>query len=84
MSWLGRYAGALAAALLAMAGWSAWMQGKGVQKERARVIAQGEKVHARAKAARTAVEKKAPDELRDDLLRYCVDCGVQPGGNGNR
>jgi hypothetical protein len=74
----------IAAALLAMAGWSAWMQSKGVQRERARVVAQGEKTHARAKAARKAVEKKAPDELRADLLRYCVDCGVRSDGDGNR
>jgi uncharacterized protein YdgA (DUF945 family) len=65
----------IAAALAAMAGWSAWQQSKGVEKERARVVAIGEKTHARAKAARKKVEAKKPEELREDLKRYCVDCG---------
>jgi len=64
----------LAAALAAMAGLSAWMQSKGVEKERARVIATGEKTHARAKAARKKVEAKKPPELQADLRRFCVDC----------
>jgi len=63
-----------AAALAAMAGWSALMKNQGVQSERARVIAIGEKTHARAKAARKKVEAKKPDEIRADLKRYCVDC----------
>ena len=74
MTWLGRYAVAGAAALAVMAGWSAWMQSKGVEKERARVIATGEKTHARAKAARKKVEAKKPPELQADLRRFCVDC----------
>ena len=69
-----KYLAAAAAALAVMAGWSAWMQSKGVEKERARVIAIGEKTHARAKAARKKVEAKKPDEIRADLKRYCVDC----------
>jgi hypothetical protein len=63
-----------AAALAAMAGFSAWQQGVGVKKERERVVAIGEKTHARAKAARKKVEAKKPEELRVDLRRYCIDC----------
>jgi hypothetical protein len=74
MSIVARYAGMIAAALLAMAGWSAWMQSKGVQRERARVEKAGEKAHARATAARKSVEKKAPSELQAHLRRYCIDC----------
>ncbi len=69
-----KYLAAAAAALAVMAGWSAWMQSKGVEKERARVIATGEKTHARAKAARKKVEAKKPPELQVDLRRFCVDC----------
>ena len=69
-----KYIAAFAAALAAMAGFSAWMQNVGVKSERARVIATGEKTHARAKAARKKVEAKKPDEIRADLKRYCVDC----------
>ncbi len=74
MSWLGRYAGALAAALLAMAGWSAWMQGKGVQKERVRVEAIGKKLDAKAGEARKKVAAKPPSEIQADLAQYCRDC----------
>lgn len=63
-----------AAALAAMAGWSAWMQDRGARKEQVRVEKIGEKVHARAKAARKKVEAKKPDEVRADLKRFCVDC----------
>ncbi len=69
-----KYLAAAAAALAVMAGWSAWMQSKGVERERARVIATGEKTHARAKAARKKVEAKKPPEIQVDLRRFCVDC----------
>ena len=65
---------AAALALAAMAGWSAYQQNKGVQKERASVQAQGEKTHGKAKAARAKVENKQAPEIRADLKRYCVDC----------
>lgn len=71
---ISRYALAFAAALAAMAGWSALMQSKGVEKERARVIATGEKTHARAKAARKKVEAKKPSEVQSALRAWCRDC----------
>lgn len=74
MIWLGRYAGALAAALLAMAGWSAWMQSKGVEKERVRVEKIGKKLDAKAGAARKKVAAKPLSEIQKDLRRYCLDC----------
>ena len=63
-----------AAALAAMAGWSAWMQSVGVRKEQVRVETIGKKIDARAKVARKKVEAKKPDELQADLLRFCRDC----------
>jgi hypothetical protein len=74
MTWLGRYAGALAAALLAMAGWSAWMQSKGVQRERVRVEKIGAKLDAKAGAVRKKVAKAPPSEIQADLAQYCRDC----------
>ena len=74
MTGLARYALALAAGLAAMAGWSAWNVRMGVKAERARVEIVGKKIDARAKQARKAVEKKAPEQIRADLRRYCVDC----------
>jgi hypothetical protein len=74
MTWLGRYAGMIAAALLAMAGWSAWMTHRGVQKERSRVERIGKKIDAQAEAARKKVAAKAPSEIQRDLARYCRDC----------
>lgn len=69
-SWVARYAIAAALALAAMAGWSAWMQGKGVSRERARVEMIGKKVDARAKVARKKAEAKPHDALRS----FCRDC----------
>jgi hypothetical protein len=60
----------LAAALAAMAGWSAWMQGVGVRKEQVRVEAIGKKTDARAKVAR----KKAEEKPHDSLRAWCRDC----------
>lgn len=71
---IARYALALAAALAAMAGWSAYQQQKGVVRERARVVAEGERTNAKAQAARAKVEKKAAPDIRADLRRFCVDC----------
>lgn len=70
-----RYVAALAAALLAMAGWSAWMQGKGVQRERVRVEKIGAKLDAKAGQARKKVAAKAPSQIQADLRKFCVDCG---------
>lgn len=67
---ISRYALAFAAALAAMAGWSAWMQNKGVQSERARVEIIGKKTDARAKVARKKAEAKPHDALR----AWCRDC----------
>lgn len=69
-SWLARYAMAAALAFAAMAGWSAWMQSKGVQKERDRVSSIGKKIDARARTARKKAEAKPHDALRS----YCRDC----------
>ena len=74
MTWLGRYAGAIAAALLAMAGWSAWMQSKGVQRERARIETIGKKIDAQTAVVRKKVAAKPPSEVQRDLLRWCRDC----------
>lgn len=74
MTWLGRYAGAIAAALLAMAGWSAWMQSKGVQRERARIEKIGTKIDAQAGAARKTVAKAPPSQIQADLRKFCRDC----------
>lgn len=71
---MSRYLVAAAAALAVMAGWSAWMQDRGARKEQVRVEKIGERVHARAKAARRKVETKKPAELSADLRKYCVDC----------
>jgi hypothetical protein len=67
---IARYALAAALAFAAMAGWSAWMQGKGVQRERVRVEKIGKKIDARAKTAR----KKAEARPHDSLRAYCRDC----------
>ena len=67
---IARYALAAALAFAAMAGWSAWMQGKGVQRERVRVEKIGKKIDARAKTAR----KKAEERPHDSLRAYCRDC----------
>jgi hypothetical protein len=75
MSWLGRYAGMIAAALLAMAGWSAWMTNRGVQKERARVTEVGQAVSKKAQSLRKMAEEKP----REALLKYCRDCSPGPG-----
>lgn len=72
---IARYAIAAAAALAAMAGWSAYHQHRGVIKERERVVKIGEATHERAKEVRKKVEAKAPDKVREDLRRFCVDCG---------
>jgi len=61
---IARYALAAALAFAAMAGWSAWMQGKGVQRERVRVERIGKKIDARAKTARKKAEAKPHDSLR--------------------
>lgn len=60
----------LAAALAAMAGWSALMKQKGVQSERVRVEIIGKKIDARAKVAR----KKAEEKPHDSLRAWCRDC----------
>ena len=65
-----RYALAAAMAFAAMAGWSAWMQSKGVKKERARVETIGKKIDAKARVARNKAEAKPHDSLR----AYCRDC----------
>lgn len=70
---LARYAIAAAAALAVMAGWSAYYQQRGVEKERARLDKVGEATHAKARAARKKVEAKPPEQIREDLRRYCVD-----------
>ncbi len=75
MTFIGRYAGALALALAAMAGWSLWMQDKGVQRERVRVETIGKKIDAKAKVARRRVAKTKPDEVQAALRRFCRDCG---------
>ena len=59
-----------AAALAAMAGWSAWMKNVGVKSERARVEIIGKKTDARAKVAR----KKAEEKPHDSLRAWCRDC----------
>jgi len=59
-----------AAALAAMAGWSAWMKNAGVKSERARVEIIGKKTDARAKVAR----KKAEEKPHDSLRAWCRDC----------
>ncbi len=69
-----KYLAAAAAALAVMAGWSAWMQSKGVEKERARVETIGKKLDAKARVVRKKVEAKKPDELQADLRRFCRDC----------
>jgi hypothetical protein len=69
-AWVTRYAMAAAVALAAMAGWSAWMQSKGVNKERARVETIGKKIDAKARTARKKAEAKPHDSLR----AYCRDC----------
>jgi len=69
-SLVARYAIAAALALAAMAGWSAWMQGTGVTRERARVERIGKKVDAKAKRARAAAERE-PGRV---LKQYCRDC----------
>lgn len=74
MTWLTRYAIAAAAALAVMASWSAWMQSKGVQLERARVERIGKKLDAKAKIARRKVEKATQSEIQIELRRYCADC----------
>jgi hypothetical protein len=63
-----------AAALAAMAGWSAWMKNAGVKSERARVEVIGKKLDAKARVARRKVEAKPPNELQADLRRFCRDC----------
>lgn len=74
MTYLARYAGALAVAFAAMAGWSLWLQDKGVQRERARVEASGKKIDAKARIARRRVAEKKPDDVQEALHRYCRDC----------
>ena len=69
-----RYALAIAAALAAMAAWSALMVNRGVERERASVERIGKKTDAVAKRARKAVAAKKPDEIRADLRKYCIDC----------
>ena len=59
-----------AAALAAMAGWSAYIKQKGVQSERVRVEIIGKKTEARAKVAR----KKAEEKPHDSLRAWCRDC----------
>lgn len=71
---MSKYLVAIGAALAVMAGWSAMMQQRGVEKERARVDRVAEKTHVKAKAARKKVEAKKPDEIRADLRKYCIDC----------
>lgn len=71
---MSKYLIAIGAALAVMAGWSAMMQQKGVEKERVRVDTVGKKIDARAKIARKKVEAKKPEELRADLKRFCRDC----------
>lgn len=60
----------LAAALAAMAGWSAWMQNVGARKEIVRVEKIGKKIDARAKVAR----KKAEAKPHQSLEKWCRDC----------
>lgn len=64
----------IAAALAAMAGWSALMKNQGVQSERARVEVAGKKLDAKARVVRKKIEAKKPDELQADLRRFCRDC----------
>lgn len=64
----------IAAALAAMAGWSALMKNQGVQSERARVEVAGKKLDAKARVVRKKIEAKNPDELQADLRRFCRDC----------
>lgn len=71
---MSKYLIAIGAALAVMAGWSAMMQQKGVEKERVRVDTVGKKIDAKAKIARKKVEAKKPEELRADLKRFCRDC----------
>ncbi len=75
MTYFARYAGALALAFAAMAGWSVWMQDKGVQRERARVETTGKKIDAKARVARRKIAQKKPDEVQAALRRFCRDCG---------
>lgn len=71
---MSKYLIAIGAAFAVMAGWSALMQQKGVEKERVRVDVVGKKIDAKAKIARKKVEAKKPEELRADLKRFCRDC----------
>ena len=64
----------LAAALAAMAGWSAMMKQSGVKSERARVEIIGKQLDAKARVVRKKVQAKKPDELQADLRRFCRDC----------
>ncbi len=63
-----------AAALAAMAGWSAMMKNQGVKSERARVEVAGKRLDAKARVVRKKIEAKKPDELQADLRKYCRDC----------
>lgn len=71
---MSKYLLAIGAACAVMAGWSAMMQQRGIEKERARVERVAEKTHVKAKAARKKVETKPAPEIRADLQRYCRDC----------
>ena len=64
----------LAAALAAMAGFSAWQQSIGARKEIVRVEKIGKRLDAKARVVRKKVEAKKPDELQADLRRFCRDC----------
>ena len=64
----------LAAALAAMAGFSAWQQSIGARKEIVRVEKIGKKLDAKARVARRKVEKATPTEIQMELRRYCADC----------
>lgn len=69
-AWIAKYATAAAIALVAMFGYSAWMQSKGVNKERARVEKIGKKIDAKARTARKKAEAKPHEALRN----WCRDC----------
>ena len=64
----------LAAALAAMAGFSAWQQSIGARKEIVRVEKIGKRLDAKARVVRKKVGAKEPDELQADLRRLCRDC----------
>lgn len=68
---------AIGIAIAAMAVAYNAIQQSGVRKEQVRVEQTGQKIHAKATAARKKVAAKPPAEVRSDLRQYCVDCAAK-------